>query len=89
MFQGGMAENMGTKSLQGDWLLDHARWRWGAGDPMNTAINKEAREASRYYRSLALICRQQAVRYPEASWSWLSEAQRWEELAAASRTRNG
>ncbi len=49
---------------------------------MNTAINRQAQEVCRYYRSLGLICRQQAVRYPEASWAWLSEAQRWEELAA-------
>jgi hypothetical protein len=37
---------------------------------------------SRHYRELGLICRQQAARHPEASWSWLSQAEKWEDLAA-------
>ena len=52
------------------------------GGSMGKRIKNEARETARHYRSLGLICRQQAVRYPEASWNWLSEAQRWEDLAA-------
>jgi hypothetical protein len=32
---------------------------------------------------MGLICRQQAVFHPEASWNWLSEAERWEDLAEA------
>jgi hypothetical protein len=39
-------------------------------------------EDSRHYRELGLICRQQAARHPEASWSWLSQAEKWEDLAA-------
>ena len=48
---------------------------------MNNAIKKSPQETARHYRSLALICRQQAVLHPEASWRWLSEAERWENLA--------
>ena len=33
------------------------------------------------YRARGLLCRQQAVLRPEASWKWLSEAERWEHLA--------
>lgn len=54
---------------------------------MRRTINKEPQETARYYRSLGLICRQQAVLHPEASWRWLSEAQRWEDLAAARETK--
>ena len=52
---------------------------------MSTIIKKEPRDAARYYRSLGLICRQQAARHPEASWSWLSEAERWEDMAVRAR----
>jgi hypothetical protein len=50
---------------------------------MNTTIKKPSQETALHYRSLGLICRQQAALRPEASWRWLSEAERWEELAAA------
>jgi len=57
---------------------------------MSTIIKKEPRDAAGYYRSLGLICRQQAARHPEASWTWLSEAERWEEMAVRARdTANG
>jgi hypothetical protein len=49
---------------------------------MNTTIKKPSQETALHYRSLGLICRQQAALHPEASWRWLSEAERWEELAA-------
>ena len=52
---------------------------------MSTIIKKEPRDTARYYRSLGLICRQQAVRHPEASWTWLSEAERWEDMAVRAR----
>ena len=35
------------------------------------------------YRARGLLCRQQAVLHPEASWKWLAEAERWEHLADA------
>jgi hypothetical protein len=35
----------------------------------------------RRYRDLGSICRQQAVLHPEASWTWLSQAEKWEHLA--------
>jgi hypothetical protein len=35
----------------------------------------------RSYRSMALLCRQQAVFHPESSWKYLSDAERWEHLA--------
>jgi hypothetical protein len=35
-----------------------------------------------YFRSLALLCRQQAARHPNESWNWLSEAERFEHLAS-------
>jgi hypothetical protein len=38
-------------------------------------------EMVRRYRAMGRLCRQQAVFHPEASWRWLSEAQRWEDLA--------
>jgi hypothetical protein len=49
---------------------------------MSQSIKNGVWETARYYRSLGPICRQQAVRHPEANWNWLSEAQRWEDLAA-------
>jgi hypothetical protein len=52
---------------------------------MNKTIKKQPRITARYYRSLGLICRQQAARHPEASWSWLSEAERWEDMALRAR----
>jgi hypothetical protein len=42
-------------------------------------------EAASYYRSLALICRQQAARYPDENWNWLSQAERFEHLAGLER----
>jgi hypothetical protein len=41
-----------------------------------------------HYHSLGLLCRQQAVRHPEASWRWLSEAERYEHLAAQESQRD-
>ena len=46
------------------------------------------------YRSVALLCRQQAVLHPEVSWHWLAEAERYEHLADAEidayfKERNG
>jgi hypothetical protein len=38
-------------------------------------------EDVRHYRALGSICRQQAVLHPEASWTWLSQAEKWEDLA--------
>lgn len=35
------------------------------------------------YRAKGSLCRQQAVFHPEDSWKWLSEAERWENLAEA------
>jgi hypothetical protein len=52
---------------------------------MSRVIKKESRKTARYFRSLGLICRQQAARHPEASWNWLSEAERWEHLAVRVR----
>lgn len=40
-----------------------------------------AQEDIRHYRALGSICRQQAVLHPEASWTWLSQAEKWESLA--------
>jgi hypothetical protein len=40
-------------------------------------------ENIKHYRAAALLCRQQAVLHPEASWHWLAEAERYEELAEA------
>jgi hypothetical protein len=42
-----------------------------------------AQEEVRHYRALGSICRQQAVLHPEASWTWLSQAEKWEDLADA------
>jgi hypothetical protein len=38
-------------------------------------------EEIRRYRAMGQLCRQQVVFHPENSWYWLSEAQRWEDLA--------
>jgi hypothetical protein len=54
---------------------------------MSKPVSKDTRETARYYRSLGLICRQQAILHPEASWNWLSEAERWEDMAI--RMRDG
>jgi hypothetical protein len=35
------------------------------------------------YPARGLLCRQQAVLHPEASWKWLADAERWEHLADA------
>lgn len=35
------------------------------------------------YRTVALLCRQQAALHPEATWQWLAEAERYEHLAYA------
>ncbi len=48
---------------------------------MKKAIKEAPQDTAEYYRSRALICRQQAVLHPEASWRWLSEAERLEHLA--------
>jgi hypothetical protein len=40
-------------------------------------------EKSKHYRATALLCRQQAVLHPEASWQWLAEAERYEHLEDA------
>jgi hypothetical protein len=45
-----------------------------------------APEDVRHYRALGSICRQQAVLHPEASWTWLSQAEKWEDLAEAATT---
>jgi hypothetical protein len=45
-----------------------------------------ASEDVRHYRALGSICRQQAVLHPEASWTWLSQAEKWEDLAEAATT---
>ena len=49
---------------------------------MKTKLKKSPQEAAHDFRSLALICRQQAAIHPETSWTWLSEAERFEHLAA-------
>ena len=40
-------------------------------------------EKIKQYRAYASLCRQQAALHPEASWHWLSEAERYEHLADA------
>lgn len=45
-------------------------------------IAKRTPESAEDYRSMGLLCRQQAARHPEASWRWLSEAERYDHLAA-------
>lgn len=50
---------------------------------MKTLEWPTAPEDVRHYRALGSICRQQAVLHPEASWTWLSQAEKWEDLAEA------
>jgi hypothetical protein len=41
-------------------------------------------------RHMELLCRQRAAFYPEESWKWLGEAERWQHLAyeeSATRTK--
>jgi hypothetical protein len=33
-------------------------------------------------RTMALLCRQQAVLHPDQKWNWLGQAERWEHLVA-------
>ena len=40
-------------------------------------------ENIKHCRAAALLCRQRAALYPEASWHWLAEAERYEDLADA------
>jgi hypothetical protein len=40
-------------------------------------------ENAQYCRSMALLCRQQAVLHPEQKWKWLGQAEQWEHLAEA------
>ena len=40
-------------------------------------------ENIKHYRAVAALCRQQSVLHPEASWHWLAEAERYEDLAEA------
>lgn len=49
---------------------------------MDRITNRRPEEIAGQYASLGLLCRQQAARHPEASWRWLSEAERYEHLAA-------
>ena len=53
---------------------------------MKTLEWPTAPEDVRHYRALGSICRQQAVLHPEASWTWLSQAEKWEDLAEAATT---
>jgi hypothetical protein len=55
---------------------------------MDRTKKKRLRESAGHYHSLGLLCRQQAARYPEASWRWLSEAERFEHLAAKEVEQN-
>jgi hypothetical protein len=55
---------------------------------MDKIKNKRLRESAGHYQTLGLLCRQQAARYPEESWRWLSEAERFEHLAANEVERN-
>jgi hypothetical protein len=48
---------------------------------VNNVASPAAQEEIRHYRALGSICRQQAVLHPEASWIWLSQAEKWEDLA--------
>jgi hypothetical protein len=50
---------------------------------VKTCVWPTAPEDIRHYRALGSICRQQAVLHPEASWTWLSQAEKWESLAEA------
>jgi hypothetical protein len=40
-------------------------------------------ENAQQCRSIALLCRQQAILHPEDNWKWLAQAERWEHLAEA------
>jgi len=51
-----------------------ARWQ------VLAATRQVTVEKIRHYRAIALICRQQAVLHPEASWQWLADAERYEHL---------
>jgi hypothetical protein len=61
----------------------------GSGTIVKTPIWPTAPEDIRHYRALGSICRQQAVLHPEANWFWLSQAERWEDLAAAAPASSG
>jgi hypothetical protein len=50
---------------------------------METLVSPTAQDDVRRYRELALICRQQVGLHPEAKWTWLSQAEKWEYLAEA------
>jgi hypothetical protein len=50
---------------------------------MKDLVWPSAPEDIRHYRALGSLCRQQAVLHPEASWTWLSQAEKWEDLAEA------
>jgi len=44
---------------------------------------------AQHCRSMALLCRQQAVLHPDQNWKWLGQAERWEHLAdAAARSED-
>jgi hypothetical protein len=44
---------------------------------------RAAVEHIKNYRAVALLCRQRAALCPQASWHWLAEAERYEDLAEA------
>lgn len=46
-------------------------------------VRPAPQEDIRHFRAMGSICRQQAVLHPEASWNWLSQAEKWEDLAEA------
>jgi hypothetical protein len=48
---------------------------------MQVLVRPAPQDDVRRYRELGSICRQQAVLHPEASWKWLSQAEKWEHLA--------
>ena len=48
---------------------------------MQILVRPTPQDDVRRYRELSSICRQQAVLHPEASWKWLSQAEKWEHLA--------
>ena len=53
----------------------------GSETIVETSVWPTTAEDVRHYRALGSICRQQAVLHPEASWTWLSQAEKWEDLA--------
>src|ERR1700752_5091821 len=55
----------------------------GSETIVTTSVWPAAPEEIRHYRALGSICRQQAALHPEASWTWLSQAEKWENLAEA------